>query len=74
MPNLKPETGGQDKGPDAADKSGEEGVEGEGADEATVEELHHPGEEDVNHVGIDQLQTLGGVVKVPAGKHRSTNF
>ena len=48
-------------------------MEGEGADEAAVEELHHPGEEDVDQVGVDQLQTLGGVVKVPEGEEKQAS-
>ena len=61
---LKPEADCEDKGADARDEPGEEGVEGEGADEAAVDELHDPGEEDVGEVAVYDLEPLRSVVDV----------
>ncbi len=39
--------------------------ETKGCYQTAVDELHDSGEEDVDQVGVDDLQTLRGVVRVP---------
>ena len=63
--DLKPEADTEDEWPHAGDESRQEGIEGEGSDQATVQELYDPGQEHVGKVGVDNLQPLGGVVGVP---------
>ena len=63
--DLKPEADTEDEWPHAGDESRQESTEGEGSDQATVQELYDPGQEHVGKVGVDNLQPLGGVVGVP---------
>jgi len=71
---LKSEASSKDKRSNAGDESGEERVEREGADEAAVDKLHDPGEEDVDEVGVDHFQTFRSVVHVPECKHDKIPF
>lgn len=50
---------GQDKASDAGDETREESVEREGADQHAVDELHGASEQNVEQVGVNNLQ-LGG--------------
>jgi len=59
--HLESKADAEDEGGDGGDEPREESVEGEGAHQATVEELEDPGEEDVGQVGINDLQLLGSL-------------
>jgi len=59
--DLKTETDTEHKGGDTRDESREEGVEGEGTDQAAIDELEDSSEEDVGEIGINNLEFLGGV-------------
>ncbi len=51
--NEKIRTGEDERG-DGGDEAGQEGVEGEGADETAVGELEDAGEHDAEHIGVDE--------------------
>ena len=53
---LNAQTSAQDEGSHAGDEARQEGVEGKGADEAAINELHHARDQDVAQVGVDQLE------------------
>lgn len=54
----------QDETADGGDESGQERVEGKSADENAVDELENAGQQDVEEVGVDQLQLLGRLAVV----------
>ncbi len=56
---LQSEADGEDEAPDAGDEPRQEGVEGEGTDQAAVGRLHDSGKEDVGQVDVDDLTPLG---------------
>merc|ERR1739844_494103 len=62
--HLETETDAEHEGSHAADEASEEGVEGEGSDQAHVHELKDPGEENVGEVRVDELELDGGLVRV----------
>ena len=62
--NLQPEANGENEGPHARDEARQERVEGKSADEAAVDELHDPRDEDVGEVTVYDLKLLRGVVDV----------
>ena len=61
---LKPEANGENERTNARDESRQERVEGERADEATVDELHDARDENVGEVAVDDLEPLRSVVDV----------
>jgi len=71
--DLDAQTHGQDEASHGGDEAGQERVEGEGAHEETVHELGNAGEQDVDEVGVHNLELLGrlGVVLCPELAHHS---
>jgi hypothetical protein len=62
--HLKSETDSKHERRHAGNESGEESVEREGSNQAAVDELEHPSEEDASEIGIDNLEFLRGVVVI----------
>lgn len=58
----------QDEAADGGDESGEEGIEGKGADQATIDKLGDAGQQDVEEVRVNQLQLLGRLAVVLANE------
>ena len=56
----------KDERSDSGDKSRKEGVEGESSDEKAVNELRDSGEQDVEHIGVDDLQSRRSRLQVIA--------
>ena len=54
----------QDKGANTGDETREKGVEGEGANQQTVEELDNSGQHDVGKVSVHKLQLLGSCRRI----------
>ena len=56
--DLETKADSEHEGGHAGDEAREKGVKGEGSNQAAIEELEHSGEENVNQVGIDNLELL----------------
>ena len=62
--HLKPQANSQHERCNTRDEAREEGIEGEGSNQAAVEELEDSSKEDVGEIGIDDLEFLGSVVVI----------